>query len=284
MCDPPGKRAISKRSAASRASANQPALKILVVKPSSLGDILHTFPALAELHAACPEAQVTWVANDSLAQIVRLYPRLEKVIPFPRKALGKFSLRALRGFLHELRSDEYDAVIDFQGLLRSGVITWLAHAKLRIGFSQAREGATFAYHHAVTTPPSMTHAADKNRFLARALLEKLGYETFPAWNAERSDIIQSIDFHDPEKLKRFCAGIQQASPVDSFVTPEPWDMPGYEAPVIMAAGTFVQGASIELSCDGPMLPPYRAYLQGGLTYESGKLSILTAAEKLEQVS
>lgn len=132
--------------------------------------------------------------------------------------------------------------------------------------------------------PHTVAQALKTAVFAAALLEKLGYETFPAWNAQRSDIIQSIDFHDPEKLKRFCAGIQQASPVDSFVTPEPWDMPGYEAPVIMAAGTFIQGASIELSCDGPMLPPYRAYLQGGLTYESGKLGILMAAEKLEQQS
>ncbi len=132
--------------------------------------------------------------------------------------------------------------------------------------------------------PHTVAQALKTSVFAAALLEKLGYETFPAWNAQRSDIIQSIDFHDPEKLKRFCAGIQQASPVDSFVTPEPWDMPGYEAPVIMAAGTFIQGASIELSCDGPMLPPYRAYLQGGLTYESGKLGILMAAEKLEKQS
>ena len=130
--------------------------------------------------------------------------------------------------------------------------------------------------------PHTVSQALKTAVFAAALMEKLGYDTFPSWNAMRSDIIQSIDFHDPEKLKQFCAGIQQASPVDSFVTPEPWDMPGYEAPVIMAAGTFIQGASIELSCDGPMLPPYRAYLQGGLTYESGKLSILTAAEKLEQ--
>lgn len=130
--------------------------------------------------------------------------------------------------------------------------------------------------------PHTVVQALKTAVFAAAFLEKLGYETFPAWDAQRSDIIQSVDFHDPEKLKRFCAGIQQASPVDSFVTPEPWDMPGYEAPVIMAAGTFIQGASIELSCDGPMLPPYRAYLQGGLTYESGKLGILTAAERLEQ--
>ncbi len=132
--------------------------------------------------------------------------------------------------------------------------------------------------------PHTVSQALKTAVFAAALLEKLGYDTFPAWNAKRSDIIQSIDFHDPEKLKRFCAGIQQASPVDSFVSPEPWDMPGYEAPVIMAAGTFIQGASIELSCDGPMLPPYRAYLQGGLTYESGKLGILSAVELLERQS
>ncbi len=131
--------------------------------------------------------------------------------------------------------------------------------------------------------PHTVCQALKTAVFAAALLEKLGYETFPTWDAPRSDIIQSIDFHDPDKLKQFCAGIQQASPVDSFVTPEPWDMPGYEAPVIMAAGTFIQGASIELSCDGPMLPPYRAYLQGGLTYESGKLGILMAAERLEQL-
>ena len=130
--------------------------------------------------------------------------------------------------------------------------------------------------------PHTVAQALKTAVFAAAFLEKLGYDTFPAWDAQRSDIIQSIDFHDPEKLKRFCKGIQQASPVDSFVTPEPWDMPGYEAPVIMAAGTFIQGASIELSCDGPMLPPYRAYLQGGLTYESGKLGILKAVEMLEE--
>lgn len=128
--------------------------------------------------------------------------------------------------------------------------------------------------------PHIVCQALKTAVFAAALLEKLGYESFPAWDAERSDIIQSIDFHDPDKLCRFCAGIQQGSPVDSYVTPEPWDMPGYEAPVIMAAGTFIQGSSIELSCDGPMLPPYRAYLQGGITYEAGKLGILSAAERL----
>lgn len=144
-----------------------------------------------------------------------------------------------------------------------------------LGFNRALYQGLFLAPHTVAQ-------ALKTAVFAAALMEKLGYDTFPAWDAPRSDIIQSIDFYDPENLKRFCAGIQTASPVDSFVTPEPWDMPGYEAPVIMAAGTFVQGASIELSCDGPMLPPYRAYLQGGLTYESGKLGILKAAEMMEQ--
>ena len=144
-----------------------------------------------------------------------------------------------------------------------------------LGFNRALYQGLFLAPHTVAQ-------ALKTAVFAAALLEKLGYETFPAWDAKRSDIIQSIDFHDPEKLRRFCGGIQAASPVDSFVTPEPWDMPGYEAQVIMAAGTFIQGASIELSCDGPMLPPYRAYLQGGLTYESGKLGILEAVERLLQ--
>ena len=130
--------------------------------------------------------------------------------------------------------------------------------------------------------PHIVAQALKTAVFAAALLEMLGYTTFPAWNEARYDIIQSIDFGDGDKLCRFCAGIQYGSPVDSYVTPEPWDMPGYEAPVIMAAGTFVQGSSIELSCDGPMLPPYRAYLQGGITYESGKLGVLEAVAALEE--
>ena len=128
--------------------------------------------------------------------------------------------------------------------------------------------------------PHTVAQALKTAVFAAALLEDLGYATFPRWDAKRSDIIQSVDFGEGELLRRFCAGIQHGSPVDSYVTPEPWDMPGYESPVIMAAGNFIQGASIELSCDGPMAPPYRAYLQGGLTWESGKLGILTAVEEL----
>ncbi len=128
--------------------------------------------------------------------------------------------------------------------------------------------------------PHTVAQALKTAVFAAALLEDLGFATFPRWDAPRSDIIQSVDFGDGELLRRFCAGIQHGSPVDSYVTPEAWDMPGYESPVIMAAGNFIQGASIELSCDGPMAPPYRAYLQGGLTWESGKLGILTAVSEL----
>ena len=128
--------------------------------------------------------------------------------------------------------------------------------------------------------PHTVAQALKTAVFASSLLELLGYRSFPRWDEKRSDIIQSVDFGEGELLRRFCGGIQHASPVDSYVTPEPWDMPGYDDPVIMAAGTFIQGASIELSCDGPMRPPFTAYLQGGLTWESGKLGILSAVEEL----
>lgn len=113
-----------------------------------------------------------------------------------------------------------------------------------------------------------------------ALMEKLGYETDPKPLERRRDIIQMIRFGAPGPLLRFCRGIQKAAPVDGFATPEPWDMPGYDCPVVMAAGAFVQGASIELSCDAPMRAPFDAYLQGGLTYEAGYAGILSAAEAL----
>ncbi len=140
-------------------------------------------------------------------------------------------------------------------------------------------GSRFFYQGLFTAPHTVAQALKTAVFCAR-LLELMGYKSRPAFDAARSDIIQSIDFGKPELLERFCRGIQAGSPVDSYVTPEAWDMPGYEDKVIMAAGTFVQGASIELSCDGPMREPYTAYLQGGLTYEAGKLGILTAAEGL----
>ena len=111
-------------------------------------------------------------------------------------------------------------------------------------------------------------------------LNDLGYEVDPLPETPRYDIIQTIAFGAPEPLRRFCEGIQSGAPVDSFVTPEPWAMPGYDDPVIMAAGAFVQGASIELSADAPMREPYVCFMQGGLTYSSGKAGILLAAEKL----
>lgn len=113
-------------------------------------------------------------------------------------------------------------------------------------------------------------------------MESLGYPVEPASHEVRHDIIQMIHCGDPDKVRRFCKGIQRGAPVDSYVVPEPWDMPGYDCPVIMAAGAFIQGASIELSADAPMREPYTVYLQGGLTFESGKLGVLLAVEELLQ--
>ncbi|MCI8474740.1 MAG: hypothetical protein HFF07_05320 [Oscillospiraceae bacterium] len=129
--------------------------------------------------------------------------------------------------------------------------------------------------------PHVTAQAVKTALFAARMMELLGYQTDPLSTQIRHDIIQMIHFGSPEPLKKFCRGIQMGAPVDSYVTPEPWDMPGYDTPVIMAAGAFIQGASIELSCDAPMREPYTAYLQGGLTYESGKLGILLAVEALQ---
>lgn len=136
------------------------------------------------------------------------------------------------------------------------------------------------YYQGLFMAPHIVAQALKTAVFAARLLELMGYVSHPTFNAPRSDIIQSVSFGDSNLLEKFCRGIQAGSPVDSYVTPEAWDMPGYEDKVIMAAGTFVQGASIELSCDGPMREPYTAYLQGGLTYESGKFGILTAAQML----
>lgn len=131
--------------------------------------------------------------------------------------------------------------------------------------------------------PHTTAQALKTAALCAAMLEKLGFDTEPGPQEPRYDIIQTVTLKTPENLKRFCRGIQAGSPVDSYVTPEPWQMPGYEDEVIMAAGAFIQGSSMELSADGPMRAPYRAFLQGGLTYESGRLGIMNAiAEMLEK--
>lgn len=128
--------------------------------------------------------------------------------------------------------------------------------------------------------PHTVSQALKAAVLCSAVFQKLGYEVEPKPEEIRHDIIQSIKFGSPEKVIAFCEGIQKGAPVDSFVTPEAWDMPGYNSKVIMAAGAFNQGASIELSADAPIKPPYIAYMQGGLTYESAKLGIMVAADKL----
>ncbi len=128
--------------------------------------------------------------------------------------------------------------------------------------------------------PQVVASSIKTAIFASKMLEELGYTVEPRYNDKRSDIVQTIEFGDKEKLIKFCQGIQAASPIDSASVPEPWDMPGYTDQVIMAAGAFTQGSSIELSCDAPIRPPYVAFLQGGLTYEYGKLGVLKAISRL----
>ena len=128
--------------------------------------------------------------------------------------------------------------------------------------------------------PHTVAQAVKTAVFAARLMELMGYETQPGSDEVRHDIIQMVHLRQPEAVKRFCKGIQSGAPVDSYVTPEPWDMPGYDSQVIMAAGAFIQGASIELSADAPMREPYTVYLQGGLTYESGRTGVMLAAEEL----
>ncbi len=130
--------------------------------------------------------------------------------------------------------------------------------------------------------PHTVGEALKASAFCSAVFEKLGFEVDPKPSDLRFDIIQSVKLETPENLVAFCQGIQKGAPVDSFVTPEAWAMPGYSDEVIMAAGAFVQGASIELSADGPMREPFMAYMQGGLTYESAKLGIMVAAQKMKQ--
>lgn len=128
--------------------------------------------------------------------------------------------------------------------------------------------------------PHTVSQALKTMAFAAGMFEELGFESFPASDEKRSDIIQTIRLKTADNLVKFCQGIQKGSPVDSFALPVPAPMPGYESPVVMAAGTFIQGASLELSCDGPVREPYLGFLQGGLTYESGKLGVLSALSEM----
>ena len=128
--------------------------------------------------------------------------------------------------------------------------------------------------------PTVTAAALKGAIFAANVYERLGFKVVPNGSESRHDIIQAVEFGFPEGLTSFCEGIQAAAPVDSYVTPEPWAMPGYDSDVIMAAGAFIQGSSIELSADGPLKPPYAVYFQGGLTWPHAKLGILMSLQKL----
>lgn len=147
-------------------------------------------------------------------------------------------------------------------------------------------GATFDFNRKVLqglfmAPHIVTQAKKVGIFAAR-LLEKLGYEVSPKYNERRSDIVQMVKLNDPDKLIKFCQGIQSNSAIDSAVTLEACDMPGYESQIVMASGSFTSGSSIEISCDGPVRPPYVAYLQGGLTYAYGKMAVIDAVEMLEK--
>ncbi len=141
-------------------------------------------------------------------------------------------------------------------------------------------GLNQSFYQGLFLSPTVVAGALKGAIFAANIYEKLGFSVVPDGREERHDIIQSVTFGTPEGVIAFCQGIQAAAPVDSFVTPEPWDMPGYDAPVIMAAGAFVQGSSIELSADAPIKPPYAVYFQGGLTWYHAKLGVLMSLQKL----
>ena len=128
--------------------------------------------------------------------------------------------------------------------------------------------------------PSVVTNSLKTAVLASKMLENIGYKVEPRYNEKRADIVQTVEFGKEDKLIKFCQGIQMCSPIDSNSIPEPWDMPGYTDKVIMAAGSFTQGSSIELSCDGPIRSPYIAFLQGGLTYQYGKIGVMRAIENI----
>lgn len=144
----------------------------------------------------------------------------------------------------------------------------------------ATMGVLQSFYQGFFLAPTVTAGALKGAVFAANLYERLGFDVLPNGQESRHDIIQAITFGNPEGVIAFCRGIQAAAPVDSFVEPEPWAMPGYDSDVIMAAGAFVQGSSIELSADGPIKPPYAVYFQGGLTWEHAKFGILMSLQKL----
>lgn len=142
-------------------------------------------------------------------------------------------------------------------------------------------GVLPSFYQGLFLSPTVVASALKGAVFAANILENLGFSVVPDGTESRHDIIQAVTFGSPEGVIAFCKGIQAAAPVDSFVTPEPWDMPGYDSQVIMAAGAFVSGSSIELSADGPIKPPYAVYFQGGLTFPHAKFGILKAVQELK---
>ena len=143
-------------------------------------------------------------------------------------------------------------------------------------------GVNRSFYQGFFLAPMITKGALKGAVFAAKAFESLGYKVTPSGDEKRNDIIQAVTLESPEAVSAFCRGIQHAAPVDSYVDPEPWDMPGYDSPVIMAAGAFIQGSSIELSADGPMRPPYNVYFQGGLTFEHSMLGTLKALTLMKQ--
>lgn len=143
-------------------------------------------------------------------------------------------------------------------------------------------GIMQSFYQGLFLAPTVTAGALKGAVFAANIYERLGFAVVPDGSESRHDIIQAVVFQNPDALIAFCEGIQAAAPVDSYVTPEPWAMPGYDSDVIMAAGAFVQGSSIELSADGPLKPPYAVYFQGGLTWYHAKLGILKSLQKLKE--
>lgn len=139
-------------------------------------------------------------------------------------------------------------------------------------------GVMSSFYQGIFLSPTVTAGALKGAIFAANIYERLGFHVVPNGTASRHDIIQAVEFGTPEGVIAFCEGIQAAAPIDSHVTPEPWDMPGYDSKVIMAAGAFVSGSSIELSADGPIKPPYAVYFQGGLTWQHAKLGILKSLQ------
>ena len=143
-------------------------------------------------------------------------------------------------------------------------------------------GVIQSFYQGLFLSPTVVSGALKGAIFAANIFEDLGFDVIPNGTESRHDIIQAVTFHNEDAMIAFCEGIQAAAPVDSYVTPEPWAMPGYDSNVIMAAGAFVQGSSIELSADGPVKPPYSVYFQGGLTWYHAKLGILMALQKLKE--